>query len=670
MTSAIADFLSPVVRRPASTYVPILAQPPDSSSSPQLKHEQYEWARRRHGILGRFSRLGSSNYHGGSDSTPASYPKPGCSRSHLRCIVLCVLPILALVTVLLGTSSKSGHAAALKSSLIGAAKTVWPDSRTQQAFKLRSPHHTLAFAEPQPNVRGAYEAHPIHTLIKEAKLLWKQKNERQSKTYDEADEEYRRRYGREPPDGFETWYYWAKENNVPLLDEYDSIANQVHPFLSLRPSELRRRVQAFDHDRPGGAHTVLHLENGKHAWSGAAWRPAVRESFDELLEGIAHMLPDMSIPFYLHDAAFVQIDSEAMEGYRLAAREGRWVNETELPIAGETMQVLWWTWRERTCPPDSQLRRSIAGLANEFLPPGPSFVRNHSREMSYCMNPDNLNLHGSTSGSIQLRRLEPCLALSRLGVDGDIVWPSTIQYNLNPDPELSFLDKPVHKIVWRGSPDGIHVAPEMRWRQSQRFRLLALAASNDTAPRLLRQTSLDRLGREYQLDTLTNLGELNARYTNIEATHGPVQCREDVCEYLRKTMKFVEKASLEEMSRHRYVMDVDGNAYSARFRTHLFSNQLPFKATIYEEWYSSRIQEWVHYVPVRVDYSDLYNLLAFFDGGLDASSRQGHHDALAEEIAMAGKEWAKTHWRWEDMRAYVFRLLLEYGRIMNLARER
>lgn len=52
------------------------------------------------------------------------------------------------------------------------------------------------------------------------------------------------------------------------------------------------------------------------------------------------MLPDMTVALYLHDASHTQIDYEAMQGYRQAAREGRWVNEDELPIAGETKCVL------------------------------------------------------------------------------------------------------------------------------------------------------------------------------------------------------------------------------------------------------------------------------------------------------------------------------------------
>jgi len=51
-----------------------------------------------------------------------------------------------------------------------------------------------------------------------------------------------------------------------------------------------------------------------------------------------------------------------------------------------------------------------------------------------------------------------------------------------------------------------------------------------------------------------------------------------------------------------------------------------------------------------MDYSDLYNVLAFFDGGL-GPDREGHHDLLANEIAVAGADWAAKHWRVVDMKA-------------------
>lgn len=54
------------------------------------------------------------------------------------------------------------------------------------------------------------------------------------------------------------------------------------------------------------------------------------------------------------------------------------------------------------------------------------------------------------------------------------------------------------------------------------------------------------------------------------------------------------------------------------------------------------------YVPVNVDYGDLWDIMAFFKGDLEG---QGGHDHLAEQIATQGKEWTKQFWRWEDMQA-------------------
>ena len=98
------------------------------------------------------------------------------------------------------------------------------------------------------------------------------------------------------------------------------------------------------------------------------------------------------------------------------------------------------------------------------------------------------------------------------------------------------------------------------------------------------------------------------------------------------------------------------------------SNSLVLKATICPEWwvvsfvaltvlnksnrFSDRVMPWVHYVPVKTDLTDLYDIMTFFRG--DESGNSGHDD-MAKEIAGAGKVWSKTFWRKEDMTAYMFR---------------
>lgn len=64
--------------------------------------------------------------------------------------------------------------------------------------------------------------------------------------------------------------------------------------------------------------------------------------------------------------------------------------------------------------------------------------------------------------------------------------------------------------------------------------------------------------------------------------------------------------------------------------------------------YTSRIVPWVHYVPIQVSYTDLYDAVAFFRV----------HDELAARIAKAGRDWSRRYWRREDMTAYLYRYVL------------
>lgn len=61
--------------------------------------------------------------------------------------------------------------------------------------------------------------HPIELLVKKAKVKHADMLKRQSKTLEEAIIEYRRRYSRKPPPGFDNWYKAAVDANVSIIDE-------------------------------------------------------------------------------------------------------------------------------------------------------------------------------------------------------------------------------------------------------------------------------------------------------------------------------------------------------------------------------------------------------------------------------------------------------------------
>ena len=84
--------------------------------------------------------------------------------------------------------------------------------------------------------------HPIPKLMAEAEDAYRAKLERQSTSLVEAVTEYKRRYGRDPPKGFDEWYAYAVKNDFRLVDEFDAIDEDLRPFMSMSGEELRRRI--------------------------------------------------------------------------------------------------------------------------------------------------------------------------------------------------------------------------------------------------------------------------------------------------------------------------------------------------------------------------------------------------------------------------------------------
>lgn len=109
--------------------------------------------------------------------------------------------------------------------------------------------------------------------------------------------------------------------------------------------------------------------------------------------------------------------------------------------------------------------------------------------------------------------------------------------------------------------------------------------------------------------------------------------------------------------RYKYLLDVDGNGWSARFKRLLSTNSVVLKSTIFPEWFTDHIQPWVHYVPLKPDLTDLYDVMTFFRDG---------HDELAKRIAVESKKWSKQFWRKEDMMAYQFRWVWWWVRVLTL----
>jgi hypothetical protein len=70
---------------------------------------------------------------------------------------------------------------------------------------------------------------------------------RQSRSLRAAVAEYKRRYGRNPPKGFDAWWRFVQANKVKIVDEYDGLFGDLEPFWLMTGPEFRLRALQVCH---------------------------------------------------------------------------------------------------------------------------------------------------------------------------------------------------------------------------------------------------------------------------------------------------------------------------------------------------------------------------------------------------------------------------------------
>lgn len=95
----------------------------------------------------------------------------------------------------------------------------------------------------------------------------------------------------------------------------------------------------------------------------------------------------------------------------------------------------------------------------------------------------------------------------------------------------------------------------------------------------------------------------------------------------------------------RYLIDVEGNGWSARVKVFLFSKRVLFlQDRPYKEWWYDKLIPWVHYVPVASDLSDLETNLNIIknDSVLEDQIRFGAYDFANRNLKRANAiiRWA------------------------------
>ncbi|KAF5350516.1 hypothetical protein D9756_008536 [Leucocoprinus leucothites] len=380
------------------------------------------------------------------------------------------------------------------------------------------------------SAKGVVTKHPIPGLMDNAEDQYRIKLRKQSKTLKDAVEEYRKRYNRSPPKGFDEWWAFAQENNVKMVDEFDGLMTDLEPFWKLSGEEIRRRTLQVG-ELPSihlvrvrdGVSTTVKMN---HAYEDSEVS-ARAHGFRAMITKFESKLPDMDFAINAKAEGRVLIPWEHQKYSNMTIQDSSKGIESVLggPFVPDWNhdENIWEAWR-RTCPPDTPARRLFASRRNPFaseqttdyLALASSFASNHNNDnrnfpmvdkpgpdfkfmpktntdVDFCLHP---HMHSSQghfySDWRSLSALYPVFTPARTQGFMDIRIPShyyygsTKRYTYGWDPvnlelkdvdamEVPWEDK-LDKVFWRGATTGGGSHPPGFAPQYQRHRFLRMTS--------------------------------------------------------------------------------------------------------------------------------------------------------------------------------------------------
>ncbi|PWZ01781.1 hypothetical protein BCV70DRAFT_51156 [Testicularia cyperi] len=544
----------------------------------------------------------------------------------------CLYPVLLLALVISLLLSSSANLRAWSRSGVARSRS-WLSSVHQQV-NCEDVHADVRAVE--CHVRRAQE-HMQETLL------------RQSKTYKAAVRNYRKRYKRQPPPGFQDWFEFAVAHNATLIDDYDQLEMDLQPLRNIPAPLLRQRMQNALNFQAMNLHQ-WRFAPGKatlHDWSGnkVGEDSELFRSTMDILAPIMDKLPSLSILQNWDDKMRVCGPRDQQDNHSPSLSL---VNTTGMPD-----NVGWLT---HGCPRDSSTKSPLAidrpsidacEKVQEWMPlHGISHIPHH------CFN--------TTIPMFSLGRVSSFQDLTRPSW-----WCASSNYRLfkpGDKDKIAYADKN-DTLYWRGRTTGANnIDPYFRMAHRQRFVTLGqhMRIATEALKRgeeirdTLRMPNLPLQFTAEQIDALSRLEPSNFDINFVELWCDDVE----TCRQWKSRIPSTAKAPLSNAFKNKFLFDLDGNSVSGRFYRFLDSNSLPFKQTIYVEWHDGRIVPWLHYVPISLEMDEVPLLLDYFLNDPDGI-------LIGEFLANEGKRWAESSLRVVDLTIYFYRQLLELAHIIG-----
>ncbi|RPA98100.1 hypothetical protein L873DRAFT_1051969 [Choiromyces venosus 120613-1] len=548
--------------------------------------------------------------------------------------------------------------------------------------------------------------HPISRLMAKAAADFKRYQDSRSKTFAQAIDKYRKKYGRHPPPGFDKWYRFARERNVYNIDDFDQIWDDLRPFWSIPPLELRKIVKGMLKENSQSGLSGITIVHGKIKVTNGSWRT---DEFVKILNVFVKELPDMQIAMNKLDQPRVIVEWETLQEHLKIEEKNR---DLDKPVTNgfsrnreldESMSFPTAGWfgapgkpymdlASKACPPDSYARNNMTmdpavAEAKYRYPKSGGLVSNFNISSDLCtVGPEIQDVHGmlfAPATIIATKKLVPVFGECKVNVNNDILFPANMyyrddpRYSYNPDSDIPWDDKHT-TVFWRGITSGGNQRLTT-WRRLHRHRFVLLTNSTELRDQKVRLT-LPTQNPTTTPPTYTDTknwdpSPFSEKYTDVGFPELAWCVPDNKCGWLHSFLKEVNAtSSLTDQFLNKYLPDIDGHSFSGRWHAWLKSRSLGIKATIFREWHDSRLFAWQHFVPMDNRFDDFYTIITYFIGlgnrlGGGGGAYIPTHDSAGKRLAGQGREWAAKVLRKEDIEVYMFRLMLEYARLLDDRRE-
>ncbi|KAF1971988.1 hypothetical protein BU23DRAFT_590333 [Bimuria novae-zelandiae CBS 107.79] len=565
--------------------------------------------------------------------------------------------------------------------------------------------HTSPPASPYGPVQmDLTNGHPASQLIESAEKDFRDLLDRQSKTLGEAVAEYRRRNGIAPPPHFDKWYEFAVRNGVVLIDEFDTITQSLLPYWSLKPSTIRSRIRnALGHEDNALIAIIIRGGSVVKAEGEPEWQ---REATAGMMEKFVQYLPDMDLGFNIHDEPRVVVPNDHLSAMVAKAQDvlsaiakkdqprnsfsprpsdvnsGHRIEEVSYSRFNRFAHQQTWTHSRLSCPANSQAQQFEDQVPDNLTTyaAGPlNYVLNQTAFTDICNSPSFSGTFGfferPNAFSI-IHELTPIFSQSKISSFQDILYPSPwywfgkVGYD---DWHDTTWENKTNSLYWRGSTTG-GFSRKGGWRRQHRQRIVrrlnALDKANISVPVTFPAGTSPTAAHEIkEVDRTSYKALVDVKFSSIG------QCDPGDCDAQREFFTLAEHADGQDAWYYKHLLDMDGNAFSGRFYAFLKSRSLTYKMAVFREWHSEWLLPWVHYIPLSLIGDEHLDLVRWFSGGKgeqegnDKGNGDSEGEMKAREIAERSSEWAGKALRNVDFEAWFFRLLLEYGRVVDEGRE-